>query len=92
MKWMLIAASVLAPAFAYAEDCKVAIEGDSPIAQACRDGGRDAAKKLMKDLVKRAKAAGDKSYDCGRCHKSTRSYELKEGARDALSGLLEKAR
>jgi len=36
--------------------CKIATKGDSPTAKACASGGRDAATKLMKDMVKEAKS------------------------------------
>jgi hypothetical protein len=48
--------------------CKLAVKGNSPVAQACRDGGAKAAKATMKDLVAKAKANGQK-FRCDECHK-----------------------
>lgn len=69
------------------EPCKIATQGDSPIAQACRAGGRPEARRAMKSLVKEARAKGQK-LDCEGCHKNTDSFELKPGARDELEKLL----
>ena len=65
-------------------ECRIATRG--PIADACKTGGQDAAVKLMKDLVKRAKAKGAK-YTCDGCHKDLDTYALVEGARDKLETL-----
>lgn len=62
--------------------CTIAVKGDSPTAKACTKGGRDEAKKIMKDMVKQAKTAGQK-YTCDGCHKDLDNYELtKNGAED----------
>jgi hypothetical protein len=62
--------------------CTLAVKGDSPTAKACTKGGRDEAKKIMKDMVKQAKAAGQK-FTCDGCHKDLDNYELtKNGAED----------
>jgi hypothetical protein len=71
------------------EDCTVATKGDSPVAQACKEGGRDAAKKRMKELVKAANKAGGE-FKCPQCHKDMKSYELKDNAKDDFKKLLEK--
>ncbi len=55
--------------------CKIATKGDSPTAKACTPGGRAAATKLMKDMVKQAKAKGEK-FTCDGCHKDLDNYEL----------------
>lgn len=47
--------------------CKLAVKGDSPVARACAEGGVRRAKIVMKDLVKRSKAAGLK-FNCDDCH------------------------
>ena len=59
--------------------CTIATKGDSPTAKACEKGGRAAAKKLMKDMVKQAKANGQK-YTCDGCHKDLDNYELTKTA------------
>src|ERR1700759_2200920 len=61
--------------------CKIATKGDSPTAKACASGGRDAATKLMKDMVKQAKAKGEK-FTCDGCHKDLDNYELTANAKD----------
>jgi hypothetical protein len=60
--------------------CKIATKGDSPTAKACASGGRDAANKLMKNMVARAKATGQK-FSCDGCHKDLDSYELTQNAK-----------
>ena len=59
--------------------CTIAIKGDSPTAKACTKGGRAEAKKVMKDMVKQAKAAGQK-FTCDGCHKDLDNYELTKNA------------
>lgn len=61
--------------------CKIATKGDSPTAKACASGGRDAANKLMKDMVNQAKAKKQK-FACDGCRKDLDSYELTENAKD----------
>jgi hypothetical protein len=61
--------------------CKIATKGDSPTAKACAKGGRDAAQKLMKDMVKQAKDKGAK-FKCEDCHKDLDNYELTKTAID----------
>jgi hypothetical protein len=53
------------------------------VQKACDEGGLRAAKNLMKDAVKRAKAAG-KDYKCSTCHENQKTFELKK---DAVSKL-----
>ena len=45
--------------------CTIAVKGDSPTAKACAKGGRAEAKKIMKDMVKQAKAAMAMMPDLG---------------------------
>src|SRR5262245_48339125 len=59
--------------------CTIAIKGDSPTAKACAKGGRPEAKKLMKEMVKVAKANGQK-FTCDGCHKDLDNYELTKNA------------
>jgi hypothetical protein len=61
--------------------CKIATKGDTPTAKACTQGGREAATKLMKDMVKQAKAKGEK-FTCDGCHKDLDNYELTKNAND----------
>jgi hypothetical protein len=67
---------------AHADDkCKIATKGDSPTAKACAKGGLAEAKKVMKDMVKTAKANGGK-FTCEGCHKDMDSYALTANAQD----------
>jgi hypothetical protein len=59
--------------------CTIAVKGDSPTAKACAKGGRAEAKKMMKEMVKQAKAAGQK-FTCDGCHKDLDNYELTKNA------------
>jgi len=59
--------------------CTIATKGDSPTAKACVKGGRAEAKKIMKEMVKQAKAAGQK-FTCDGCHKDLDNYELTKNA------------
>jgi ribosomal protein L10 len=81
----LIAALLLEFSFsgvANADDkCKIATKGATPTAVACTKGGIPEAKKLMKDMVKQAKAKGEK-FTCDGCHKDLDSYALTEHAND----------
>jgi len=74
--------AVTAGAVAQAGDeCKIAVKGDSPTAKACTKGGRTEAKKVMKEMVKKAKENGQK-FTCDGCHKDLDNYELTANARD----------
>ncbi len=57
------------------------------VEKACKEGGRKAAQKLMKDLVKKAKAAG-KDVKCLDCHKDVKNFELKPNAVTDLEPLI----
>ena len=46
---------------------------------ACKQGGRPAAKALMKKAVKKAKAAGE-SMTCKSCHSSMKTFTLTSNA------------
>jgi len=59
--------------------CTIATKGDSPTAKACVKGGRAEAKKMMKEMVKQAKNAGQK-FTCDGCHKDLDNYELTKNA------------
>ena len=61
--------------------CTIAVKGDTPTAKACAKGGRAEAKKLMKEMVKVAKANGQK-FTCDGCHKDLDNYELTKNAND----------
>ncbi len=66
--------------------CTIATKGDSPTARACAKGGRAEAKKMMKEMVKQAKTAGQK-FTCDGCHKDLDNYELTKNAADDFKKL-----
>jgi hypothetical protein len=63
------------------EKCSIAVKGSSPTARACTKGGRDEARKVMKEMVTAAKTNGGK-FSCDGCHKDVITYELKPNAAD----------
>lgn len=67
--------------------CTIATKGDSPVAKACADGGLNAAKAAMKDLVKKAKANGAK-FVCDDCHMDDPKYTLMDGAKEKFQKLM----
>jgi hypothetical protein len=67
--------------------CTIATKGSSPVAKACAAGGIVKAKAAMKDLAKRARAAGTK-FQCDDCHKDDIKYELTDDARDKFKKLI----
>jgi ABC-type sugar transport system substrate-binding protein len=66
--------------------CTIATKGDNAVVQACNKGGRAEAKKVMKDMVKQAKANG-KKFTCDGCHKDLDNYELSKSATDEFKKL-----
>jgi hypothetical protein len=76
---------VLAPATARAGDeaCATKKFHYPAVEKACKDGGRKAAKEVMKGAVKKAKAAG-KDVKCTSCHEDTKDFKLKDNAVDDL--------
>jgi hypothetical protein len=87
-------ALALAPASARAADgapCTIATKGDSPVAKACAQGGIPKAKAAMKEMAKKARAAGTK-YECDDCHKDDLKYELTADAREQFAKLLAAAK
>jgi hypothetical protein len=81
---------VAAGAPAANQPCAIATRGDSPIVQACADGGVTMAKRTMRDLMKRAKTNGLK-YECDDCHRNDTNFELTPQARDNFRRLLSAA-
>ena len=61
--------------------CTIATKADTPTAKACAKGGRAEAKKMMKEMVKIAKANGQK-FTCDGCHKDLDNYALTKNATD----------
>jgi hypothetical protein len=66
--------------------CTVATKGQGIVAKACGAGGLVEAKKLMKDMVTRAKRRGVK-LKCDGCHENLDRYALTEHAREDLEKL-----
>jgi hypothetical protein len=67
--------------------------GDSPVAQACRRGGRPEARKVMTAMVKAAKDHGGK-FVCDQCHRYMEmdDFRLKRKGREKFERLLDLAR
>ena len=63
------------------DKCTIAIKGNSLPAKACAEGGRKAAKDVMKKMKDAAKKNGV-SYECDSCHKdmSANNFELTKDA------------
>ena len=83
---LTVAAAVgaFAPKSALADDaCTTKKFNYKAVAAACKDGGRKAAKEIMKGAVKKAKAAG-KDVKCTSCHEDTKDFVLKSNAVDDL--------
>ena len=72
---------LVAPSVAHAGDeaCTTKKFHYPAVEKACKDGGRKAAKELMKGAVKKAKAAG-KDVKCTSCHEDTHDFHLKSNA------------
>ncbi|HEX4478040.1 MAG TPA: hypothetical protein VH142_23290 [Polyangiaceae bacterium] len=75
------AVGVFAPAVAHAgDDACTATKFHYPAVQnACKSGGRKAAKDLMKASVKKMKADG-KDVKCTSCHEDAKEFKLKDNA------------
>jgi len=71
--------SVFALSSAEAKDPKPCISKSfkyKKVEAACKEGGQKAAKKLMKAIVKQAKAKGDKNAsECLGCHEDLKKYK-----------------
>ena len=61
--------------------CTIATKPDTETGKACAKGGRAEAKKVMKEMVKKAKANGQK-FTCDGCHKDLDNYALTKNAQD----------
>ena len=59
--------------------CKTTNFRFSAVKSACSKGGQPAAKQLMKQVVSKAKAAGE-NMKCTTCHSSVKTYALKSTA------------
>ncbi len=82
-----------APLAARADDntCTIATKGNSPVADACKKGGRKAAEEVMEGLVKAAKAKGTK-LKCKGCHEDMDNFKLKDNAGEDFKKLLAAAK
>ena len=71
--------SVFALSSAEAKDPKPCIAKKfkfKKVEAACKEGGQKAAKKLMKSIVKKAKAKGDENANnCLSCHEDLKTYK-----------------
>jgi hypothetical protein len=97
MSTMLLLSAVLGGAAFGAMSPSVAHAGDDActtkkfnypaVEKACKEGGRKAAKELMKGAVKKAKAGGA-DIKCTSCHEDTKDFKLKDNAVKDLKPLL----
>ncbi|MFL5308156.1 MAG: hypothetical protein ACJ8F1_23275 [Polyangia bacterium] len=85
----LLAATLLVGAARAGDDgkCTIATKPDTQTGKACAKGGRAEAKKEMKEMVKKAKANGQK-FTCDGCHKDLDNYALTKNAQDDYKKLL----
>ena len=86
---VLFAASAIGAAGVVRADdgkCTIATKPDSPTGKACAKGGRAEAKKVMKEMVKVAKANGQK-FTCDGCHKDLDNYALTQNATEEYKKL-----
>jgi hypothetical protein len=78
-----VAFGLLTPAVARA-DAEVACTTKKfnypSVEKACHDGGRKAAKDLMKAAVKKARDGGKPDIKCTSCHEDTKDFKLKDNA------------
>ena len=65
--------AVMLPPYNGPEPCKMALRGDSPVAQACSKRGQKGALDLMQLFVKRARAEGI-IFECTDCHQDEDDY------------------
>jgi hypothetical protein len=84
----ITAPSPLLPAPGPSRPCAIATTGDSPVAAACQEGGRQYAKKTMKKMVSTARNRGAR-FTCESCHVDVDTYTLLESARSEFARLLE---
>ena len=66
--------------------CTLNAKPDSATGRACAKGGRAEAKKVMKEMVKVAKANGQK-FTCDGCHKDLDNYALTQNATEEYKKL-----
>jgi hypothetical protein len=86
------AASGSSPSYNGPDPCKLAVDGDSPVDKACREGGIKSAKTAMKSLLKDARANGAR-FDCDDCHINEEDYaQLSQGTDEKFAKLLAAAR
>jgi hypothetical protein len=70
-----------------AAKCAIATKPDTEVGKACATGGRAAAKKDMKEMVKKAKANGQK-FTCEGCHKDLDNYALTKNGQEDFKKLV----
>ncbi len=85
----LLAVTLLAGAARAGDEgkCTIATKPDTETGKACAKGGRAEAKKVMKEMVKKAKANGQK-FTCDGCHKDLDTYALTKNAQDDYKKLI----
>ena len=86
---LLFAASAIGAVGAVRADegkCTLNTDPNTPTGKACAKGGRAEAKKVMKEMVKVAKANGQK-FTCDGCHKDLDNYALTQNATEEYKKL-----
>lgn len=85
--FVLGSAAVPSSADAGSSDCTTKKFKFKQVKAACEQGGRKAAKKLMKGVVKKSRKAGDEKT-CLDCHKSLKTFERTKNAEADLKKYL----
>jgi hypothetical protein len=70
------------------EPCQIAVKGDSAVAKACQMGGVSQAKRIMKQMVRAARAKGV-ATECADCHQGVDAWALNKGATEKFRRLVE---
>jgi hypothetical protein len=84
---VLALALLATPARAADTKCTIATKPETEVGKACASGGRPAAKKDMKEMVKKAKANGQK-FTCEGCHKDLDNYALTKNGQEDFKKLV----
>jgi hypothetical protein len=72
-------AEAAASAYSGSDPCRAASFSVPRVREACSNGGRPAAKRVMKDAIGKATATGQ-MLKCGDCHANQRDYSLRSNA------------
>jgi hypothetical protein len=86
--FLFAASAIVAVGAVRADEGKCTLNSDpnTPTGRACAKGGRAEAKRVMKEMVKVAKANGQK-FTCDGCHKDLDNYALTQNATEEYKKL-----